>query len=252
MRFFAIVMGLALLCGAPQGAYAAKLGENPTQNQGAPNPFVPGTPPDTRMGSFPLPGASFNVPLPDGYCLPTPSYEAQFKLMAAADPANLTDISYVFCADEITGANMSTWGMIKTPLQTLQSNPGTRHDLIAQLKGAVHSDEMQKLLTFNTDDPATKDKTNLTAVFGPDIRGAAKFDELDYDDNGVYFGGTVTYTSTSSDASYTSAGAYGVTIVNGRAFIIYVFKKYEDVRDIATVLAKVKAETSAFIAANGG
>ncbi len=130
-----------------------------------------------------------------------------FKLVAKADSVNVTDISFALCADEAAGVPMTSWGMIKTPLASLRMDTvGTRAALVAELKASAHTDEMQKLLRFNTDDAAVKDKTNLTAVFGSDFKGQAKFDELDFDDNGVYFGGVVNY-SNASGGIYESAGA---------------------------------------------
>jgi hypothetical protein len=200
--------------------------------------------------AFQLPTGTFNAPLPDGFCVATGRFEVMAKMLAAADTINLTDITYVDCNDIAAGQGpASSWGMIKTPLETLKARMGQRAAALAQLKASLDADASRKMLDITSDDIATK--TNLKKIFGNDFTGSAKFEPLYSDDKGVYFGGIANYDDGKGGTAKVAV-AYGVTVVNDSAFAIYLYRPFTDVSDIADLANKVKVETAAFIAANGG
>lgn len=203
---------------------------------------------DDAVPVFPLPTGTFNAPLPAGYCLATGPFEALAKIMASADNVNMTDVTYVACGD-FTAGKLSSWGMIKTPLETLREKVGPRAPALAQLKATVNSDEGKAFSTISNGD--LEKYGNLNKIFGPDFKGSAKFDALDSDDNAVYFGGVANYDDGKGHTSKVAA-AYAITVVKDSVFEIYVYKPFSDVGDIAALLAIVKPEAAAFVAANGG
>jgi hypothetical protein len=203
---------------------------------------------DGASSTFELPGATFNVPLPAGYCVATGDFDGIAKVMAAADTTNLTDTTYVAC-DANGTERMSSWGMIKTPLSTLRGEAGPRSAMIAELKAYVNSEEGKKVIDAASASAA--EKSNLNTIFGAEFKGAAKFDALDSDGNGVYFGGVANYDN-GHGKTFKVAAAYSVTVANNRVFSVYLFEPFNDVSDIGALLIKVKQATAAFVAANGG
>lgn len=205
---------------------------------------------DESVPTFEMPGGTFNAPLPMGYCAATGSFEAWAKVLASVDTSNLTDISYVACSDLTPGnTRPTTWGMIKTPLSTLREMAGPRQAELASLQATVNQDEGKKVQEVTTAELAQN--SNMNAIFGPDFKGSARFDAMDFDDYGIYYGGVSNFDDGKGDV-HKIACAYSITVANGRVFAIYLYRAFNDVSDIAALLALTKTETKAFIVANGG
>jgi hypothetical protein len=198
--------------------------------------------------TFALLSGTFNAPLPDGYCVAGGKFEALAKVLASADTTNLTDVTYVDC-DALTTGTLSSWGMIKTPLATLQAKAPARGIVLAQIKASAESASGKKVLDISSDDLARK--SNLNKIFGPDLKGSAKFEPMGYDGNAVYFGGVANYDDGKNPPAKIAV-AYSITTVNGSYFSIYLYRRFTDAGDITALLDKIKPETAAFIAANGG
>lgn len=195
---------------------------------------------------FSLPTGEYKAPLPDGYCTPTGTYEAQAKITAAADTTNLTDISFYLCDEMASKRDVTTWGMIKTPLETLNEKTPSRAELIAALKSQIDADEYKKLTAEAIQEALPQAQT----IFGKDIKVGLDAKAVDSDAAGIYFAGT----SMASDGTTTntSAVAYAVTASAGNVFMIYLFGPYHGAKDVLAVLAKVKTATSDFVNTNGG
>jgi hypothetical protein len=204
-----------------------------------------GADPANAIAAFSLPGGNFNVPLPDGYCIPTGEYEASAKITAAADADNLTDISFTSCSEMAANQPATTWGMIKTPLSTLKSAAGSRSELIDYFKTQVHPEDMKRW----TDEASSEGQAQKVA--GADTKIEASLKLLDTDAYGAYSGGTLS-AAPAGGKGVVLGCAFGVTIANNRVFTLYLFAPYEGAKDVVNLLAKVKTATRAFVAANGG
>ncbi len=196
--------------------------------------------------AFSLPGVDFVFPFPDGYCAPTGRYDAQARITAAADHTNLTDVSYYRCEEMAAGAVSTRWGMLKTPMAMLNSAGTTRAALIDYLKTQINPDDMKKLLA----DGAKLANEGVHQTLGEGANLTADLKALDADANAAYMGGTVAISADSGQRLV--ACVYATTIVKDRVFLLYLFQRYNDPRDIVDLLAIVRTSTAKFVAANGG
>ena len=197
--------------------------------------------------SFSLPNASYKVPLPNGYCIPVGKYVEKAKLVAETDNDNRTDLTFYRCADMAAGADLTSWGMIKTPVNTVGVKAPTRTELFAELKTQIDPAAMKQL-----DDEAIKQAGPLAKrVFGQDLKVGMNTKAVGADKFGIYFAGTVTVTDAQNKTS-TLAIAYAITVVNGGVFSVDVYSLFHDTRDVVDAVEKVEKETADFVNANGG
>jgi hypothetical protein len=184
-------------------------------------------------------GAAYVFPFPDGYCPATTGmYADKAKQTAAGDTTNLTDAAYYPCAEMAANGPTSSWGMLKTPREFAANGNYTREAVIAELGSGLN--------------PALLKKINdlATQVGQHKLAGAAASPAIDpaallVDTNAVYSGGTL---KTQSGAMV--AAVYATTVVRKRIFLLYLFKNYQDARDIPMLLSKVQAATVKFVKAN--
>lgn len=200
-----------------------------------------------RTATFSLPGGSFKAPVPEGYCVPTGEYDANAKITAAADTANLTDISFTGCAEMQAGLDQVTWAMIKTPLESLKESAGARHDVIDYFKNQIKPEDLKKW----TDEAQTSTNAQAQTIYGKDLKIATEVKPLAADAFGAYLGGTISV-DVAADKKILLTCVYGITVVNDRIFTLYFYSPYRDARDVVALLAKVQTATQAFVNANGG
>jgi hypothetical protein len=197
-------------------------------------------------GTFSMPTGGYKVSLPDGYCTPTGQYDAAAKIAAAADSQNLTDFSFYLCAEMAGSKAVTSWGMIKTPLETLKEKTPSRAELIGQVSSQVDPATLKAL----NDKASQEAQSQVHNIYGNDVKIGLDAKGVDSDSAGVYFAGTIS--SSDSTGTTTSAIAYSLTAAGGNVFMIYLYGPYAGASDILAVLAKVKKMTSDFVSANPG
>lgn len=72
-------------------------------------------PTDTAAVSFAIGAQQLEMPLPDGYCLPTGIMATVAQVMAASDKSNLTLATFDACNDGNSENGMSRYVLIKVP-----------------------------------------------------------------------------------------------------------------------------------------
>jgi len=194
--------------------------------------------------SFTLPGdKSFIVPLPAGYCVPTGAYETAAKMTASADPKNLTNVSFIDCADAAAGGELNHFGILKTPFE-LVSTDVDRAEILAELKPSVDTKALQDL----NDAASNIGSESLTRVYGRDIKVSLDVRALDSDDKAVYYAGTADLSD--AERQKKLACAYAISVVRKRVIVLYLYAAFHDARDVTAVLSAVKDLTAAFVKAN--
>ena len=199
-----------------------------------------------QNATFSMPGADFNFPLPQGYCLPQGVYETNAKITAAADRSNLTDLSFFGCDDMGSGGTLSTWGMVKTPFSAVNSTGNTRAELIASFKSVINPEDWAKI----NDAGGKKGTEGLQGVFGSGVGATLNIKPLQTDSNGAYMGGLVKLTKPDG-SDVTFACVASATVVKGRLFYVYLYAPYRGAADIIALLKIVRSATAAFLTANG-
>jgi hypothetical protein len=232
-RFPRILFPCALAAAIAGDAIAAQntMTPQPSQPATAPAPR-PMTPP--RMTSFMMSGLSFGFPLPDGFCIPAGRYATHARQVADGDAANQTSLSFSDCGSMARNANLSRWGMIKTPRNLVYQDVGTRVAVIAELKRQFDSGEFQRQMNQGIANAAGNEQFATTAK------------PLGTDAYGAYVGGTLTMDGR------TMAAAWGMTAVKRRLFAIYFYGPYSGPADVQDVVNRARNATRALVHANPG
>lgn len=71
---------------------------------------------DGDVPHFSVGDQTFAYTLSDGFCLPVGSYVTMSELMAKADNANQTALTFYRCDDMAEGRKPTVWGSIKSPI----------------------------------------------------------------------------------------------------------------------------------------
>jgi hypothetical protein len=200
--------------------------------------------PGPQRVEFFLPGAKFVLTLPAGYCSPVGDYEAKTRIIAAADTTNLTDVSFIGCADMSAGT-LTTWGMLKTPMSAVNSTDARLQDLIDYFKPQINTDAMRAI----NDAASAEGSKRLQEIFGSGKTVSLDMKPLAYDVHGIYFGGTVSVNDGSQPSSLLTC-VYAITVVKGRVFMLYLYTPYHDERDVVALMSAVEGSTAAFQDAN--
>jgi len=237
-----VLAGVVAIVMGADGATAADNSMRPTNDA----PSAPSTQPanDARMGTFMLPGIEFKFPLPAGFCLPTGRYDDRARLTAGADTANITDISFDDCADMASGADLSRWGMVKTPRVYASADAGTREKFLRDLKAEIASGDFQKSMEQGVDDS----NEALQQMYGPGAHVGAHMVPLETDANAGYIGGTITVNG--EHGPVTLACVWSVTVIKHRVLLLYFYGPYTAPNDIQALLNIRKPATAKMIDAN--
>lgn len=203
---------------------------------------------DGQTQSFTTGGTAFVFPMPDGFCLPTEQYDEAVRKLAAADSSNETMATVFSCHDMAAGAWPSLWGMLKTPRAgVVDSETPDRKALIAYFGSKI---DQNALLHLNEAGSAVGSK-DLSDALGKKVEAKADTKPLMTDDAAAYMGGTVMFT-VSGNEPIPVAIAFSLTVVKGKMFFLYMYRRYHDDSDILDLLQRVKAATGDFVAQNGG
>jgi hypothetical protein len=94
---------------------------------------------------FMVGGVPFELPAQPGYCLPTGQVAAVTQLVAAADKANVTDVTLVRCGEDAEAA-LQDYTLIKTPVTALLVTM-SREQVLATLAAEFDKPEFKEFVS---------------------------------------------------------------------------------------------------------
>lgn len=186
----------------------------------------PAMAPPPAIVPFTLDGIAYKYQLPPGFCVPTLDYAMRAARTAESDASNVTNVTFNDCvAMARAGADLPSWGMVKTPRSMIGKDAGTRESFIAILKNQFAD--------------GTFERSMAQAGSGNDSVKA-----LGTDAYGAYVGGTIEF------QGHTFAAVWGITAVKHRVLAIYIYGPYVVQRDVERVRDMVRRSTQAFVTMN--
>jgi hypothetical protein len=196
------------------------------------------TPPDTPPSAFRVGTVAFNLPVPEGFCLPEGEDAAAAQLIAASDRDNVTHLSLLQCDEK---RRWIDYFLIKTPTVALMATMTN-----AELQQAV---EPELAKGFNSDEIVASVSKEVSDTFRSkvDLKGQIVF--LGKDESCLYLGGVFDVAG-ANGTGYTLAMAQCMTVVEGKMLSIYRYgggkgrKAVEALMPSTKILAKAIRPTS--------
>ena len=197
-----------------------------------------GAQPAPRETSFAVGGVTFQLPLPQGYCLPRGQQVDIARLVAAGDTQNDTHLTLFPCNAPADAAGLGTqedYILIKTPKQAVNAQV-TREALLQGLGEAFDSPAFAQAMASGQ--LLKESEQGVSNVVGTKVDLSGTVAPRGKDDVCAYLGGTLAVASRL--ASYTLAVGTCVTAVGGRVLSVYWYGSDERPAGVARLLVKAK------------
>lgn len=184
---------------------------------------------DVQPSAFRVGAAAFNLPVPEGFCLPEGKDAAAAQLIAASDRDNVTHLSLLQC-DETR--RWLDYFLIKTPTVALMAT--------------VTNDEFQRAVEpdlakgFNSDEIVASASKDVSETFQSKVDLKGKIVYLGKDEVCLYLGGVFDVTMRGG-VDYTLAMAQCMTVVAGKMLSIYRYGDGNDRKAIEALMPSTKA-----------
>ena len=178
-------------------------------------------------------GLEFQVPMPEGYCLPAGSDVDIAQLVAAGDSANVTHLTLVPCSKKQGLAD--DYIILKTPKAVLLVT-FDRPQFLEELGAAFGSPELSSALASGK--LLEQSGKEMGEVIGVPVDLTGEIKPLGKDDVCAYLGGTINVSSAA--ASYRIAVGMCMTVVAGRVLTINWYGPDRGSAGVASLLLKSK------------
>lgn len=186
-------------------------------------------PSNTPPGAFRVGPVAFNLPVPEGFCLPEGDDAAVAQLVAASDRDNVTHLSLLQCD---RNRRWLDYFLIKTPTVALMAT--TTNDEFQRMA------EPELAKGFNSDEitASVSKEVSKTVQSKIDLKGQIVF--LGKDETCLYLGAVFDVTGANGSA-YTLAMAQCMTVVEGKMLSVYRYGEGKDSKAVDALKPSAKA-----------
>lgn len=193
------------------------------------------TPNSQNLKTIQIGATAIDVPIPDGYCLPTTAEDkAVEQLMIAVDTQNFTHAIMTECGKSSSYKDKAEYFMLKTPSNALLM-VSKRADVLKELSALIGTDFMDGKAILND---AAKSFDEIVPV-GFALDGDIGLKAVD--DTCAYFTGVTNVSATKLGDNYKVAAAGCITTVDGKLISINWYGYDVSVDGIKKLQAKVKS-----------
>ncbi|MBN8809572.1 MAG: hypothetical protein J0I47_15235 [Sphingomonas sp.] len=197
--------------------------------------------PSSQTASFNVGGVAYTMPLPAGYCLPTGQLIAIAQTVAAADSANVTNLTLYRC--DATPAKIGDYALVKTPANLISMT--VDHATFA----AQIAPEFDKPMPVSSDEISANVADNYDKVIGKRPTIGIKLATRGHDAVCGYMtgGGTVGNGTITKDIAMGAC----TTAIGGRVIQVICFTESKLPADQDRMMRQAKALATTIVATGG-
>lgn len=194
---------------------------------------VPAWAQQAKTAEFSVGGADFELPIPEGFCLPAGPTATAAEVLAKADPQTVTNASLFACDYATTGRD---YYLVKTPV-ALVSTPMTRAQMLPELARQFGSPEL--LARIAPDKVNAETQGSLSNAMGRDVKVDAKVSPRGTDDVCGYVAGVMNYEIEGRPFKVEISGC--LSAVGDRVIFVFYYHDGDDAAAALSNTAKARA-----------
>ena len=186
-----------------------------------------------KTATFNVGGADYEVPIPEGFCLPVGPTARAAEMLIKADPESVTHASLFACDYETTGAD---YYLVKTP-KALVSTPVTRVQLLPEIARQFAGPDLAAQITPEKLNSQTRD--GLSGAVGQDVNVDVKVAPRGTDEVCGYMSGIMNYEIAGKAYNVEISGC--MSAVGNRVILVFYYHDGDDSAAALRNTAKARA-----------
>ena len=186
-----------------------------------------------KTAGFNVGGSNFELPIPDGFCLPTAATATAAEMLKKADPGSATHVSLFACDYATTDTD---YYLVKTPA-ALVSTPVTRAQLLPEIAREFASPNLAAQITPEKLNSQTRE--GLSGAVGKDVSVDVQVAPRGTDEVCGYMSGIMNYEMGGKAYKVEISGC--MSAVGDRVILVFYYHDGDDAAAALRNTAKAKA-----------